>query len=156
MKRRPSKIKIKEATPSMTETKQAEKNKEVIDVMKELNRLATENNYSGLELFISFWDESLKVLNKHTEYWFANQANLISLIKNPFGLDKSSNPLGNIWGDSKLLESQIRLSIDLQKSYAESITRFCQKSCERALDLTKRNLEKGSSLFEDYLNLLKP
>ena len=122
----------------MAETKQAEKSKDLIDVMKELNRLAIENYTLGLELFTSFWDESLKMLNKHTEYWFANQANLGSMInKNPF-------------------ENQIRLTIDLQRDYAESITRFCQKSCERALDLTKRNLEKGSSLFEDYLNLLKP
>ncbi len=69
--------------------------------------------------------------------------------------EKFPKEVASLWEDnSRRLNAHIERAVNLQQGYADSVRKGYDKFAREIFALNQRNLDRGFSLFGDYLSLL--
>ncbi|MER3447669.1 MAG: hypothetical protein C4291_12915 [Candidatus Dadabacteria bacterium] len=124
------------------------------ETIKELTGLVRESYLNGVEFALSLWEENLKVLNTQIDQWLNLQRDYIKAKREYYErIPKELVPFWN--GNSKAINDEINRLVAFQKNHIESVRSISDRLTKETLSLTKKNVEKAFSLFDDYLNLFR-
>lgn len=119
------------------------------DVVKETTGFVRENYIKSFKLPISLWEDNLKFLNTQIEQWLSFQQDYINAVTEFYDKFPGWN------GNSKNTDSYFKYPLALQKSYIDSVRGTLDGFTKKNLDLIQENIEKASSLFDNYFNLFR-
>ena len=108
-----------------------------------------ENYIKNFKLPISLWEEHLKFLNTQIEQWISFQQDYINSVIEFYDKFPALN------GNSKYTNGYFKYPLALQKSYIDSVRSALDDFTKKTLDLIQKNIEKVSSLFDNYFNLCR-
>ncbi len=134
------------------EKKEPIKVKDYSDVIKGITGLARENYENGFEFALSLWEENLKVLNTQVDQWLNIQQDYTKGVKEFY--EKLPKEVAAFW-DGKAINTEVNRLTTLQKEYIGLVRNASDKFTKETLSLTRKNVERALSLFDEYLNLVK-
>ena len=132
--------------------KDALKVKDFSEVIKGVTGLVRENYQNGFEFAISLWEENLKVLNAQVDQWLNLQQEYTNTVRDLY--EKLPKEAPAFW-DGKAINSEVNRLLAFQKEYLGLVRNVSDKLTKETLSLTKKNIEKTFSLFDDYINWAK-
>jgi hypothetical protein len=118
-------------------------------VVDETTGFLRENYIKSFKLPISLWESNLRFLNTQIEQWLSFQQDYINSVIEFYAKYPSWN------GNSKDTDSYFKYPLALQKSYIDSVRSNLDDFTKQNLDLIHKNIEKASSLFDNYFNLFR-
>jgi hypothetical protein len=134
------------------EKKDTLKVKDYPDVIKGITGLVKENYQNGFEFALSLWEENLKILNTQVDQWLNIHQDYTNTIKELY--EKFPKDIPAFW-DGKAVNNEINRFVALQKEYIGLVRNASEKFTKETLNLTKKNVERALSLFDEYLSLIK-
>ncbi len=138
----------------MAATKETLKVRDLSETVRGITGLVKENYLNGVEFALSLWEENLKVLNTQVDHWLNVKKNYINSVRELY--EKSPKEVVPFWnGNSKVINDEVDRLVVFQKDYTESVRSISDRFTKETLNLTKKNVEKALSLFDDYLNVFR-
>jgi len=126
--------------------------KDFSEVIKGVTGLVRENYQNGFEFALSLWEENLKVLNAQVDQWLNLQQDYTNTVRELY--EKLPKEVPAFW-DGKAINSEVNRLLAFQKEYLGLVRNVSDKLTKESLSLTKKNVEKALSLFDDYINLVR-
>ena len=127
---------------------------EITSSVKEFSKLMKETYLNSLDFSLSVAEENKKVLNGQLDYLIGAEQEYVKSVKD-FYADASGKetPFGKI--DTKAFEEGFDRLIEYQKNAIDSVKGISDSVTTESYVITKKNLEKGFSLFDEALDSFK-
>lgn len=136
----------------MPERKEAQHVRDVTEIFKEITGLVKENYLNGVEIWISLWEENLKIINSQLENWLNIQQGYLNSLKEAYNrVQKDISTLT----DPKVVFEEIERLLTLQKEHVDSLRRISNRYTKETFNLANRNTERFLSLFDECINILR-
>jgi hypothetical protein len=126
--------------------------KDYNEVVKGVTGLVRESYQNGFEFALALWEENLKVLNTQVDQWLNIHQDYTNSVKDIY--EKFPKDVAGFW-DGKGINNEFNRLLTFQKEYLGFFRNASEKFTKETLNLTKKNVEKALSLFDEYLNLVR-
>jgi DNA repair ATPase RecN len=136
----------------MPERKEVQHVRDVTETLKEITSIVKENYLNSVELWVSLWEENLKVINSQLENWLNMQQSYLNSLKEAY--NKVQKDISTLT-DPKVVFEEIERLLALQKDYIDSLRRISNRYTKETFNLANRNTERFFSLFDECINLLR-
>ncbi len=121
---------------------------------KEFSKLMKETYLSTLDFSLSVAEENKKAINGQLDYLIGAEKEYVKSVKDFYAEAPVKDlPFGKF--DTKAFEEGVDKLIDYQKNAIESVKGISDNVTTESYVITKKNLEKGFSLFDEALDSIK-
>ncbi len=132
------------------EAKAEVKAKDFTDLVKNLSEVVRESQMAGHNLVSSLWEENLKALNTQVEYLTSVREDYIRQVRE-FSEKFPREVVSFREDSSRTLNAYIEREVNFQHSYVESVRKSYDRFARDVFALNQKSLDRGFSLFADYL-----
>jgi len=121
-----------------------------LEMTREVTGLIKDNYNTGLKLFFSIWEESLKIIKEQAEEWARVHEESTKLMREPFG--RFPTEMVNLWNvHSKLTNNHAEKIIAFQKDYSQGVMNTSDKFIKETLGLIKNSIDRIFGSFNEYV-----